>query len=180
MQTKGFLLLALGLIFFTATAMHLAFFNWTPSADYEVRFRTSSAKGTFSGLEGTIRFNPDDLSQAMMDVRVAVNTISTGNKTKDRHAKNTPWFDAENHPYITFRSSAFEATAEGYKVKGRLELKGVENEIEIPFTFIPDGNSGLFQGSFTVDRKAYGIRGSAFGFTVGKKVSIDLKIPVTK
>ena len=117
--------------------------------DYAVRFDTRGAEGTFSELEGSIAFDPDDLPGSRFDVSVAAATIETGNDVKDGHARGENRLNAEAHPRIRFASRAFAKTAEGYDVTGDLTLRGVTEEVTIPFTFEGD----VFAGSLTVDRE---------------------------
>lgn len=152
--------------------------NWNIGQDYMVKFETGGAVGTFDQLKGNIVFDPADLSQGKMDVSIDVATISTGNKTKDRHAKGKSWLYAEQYPNISFQSTGFQATDKGYQVTGELTLRGVKKQISIPFTFGKEGDKGLFEGGFTINRKDYGIKGPLFGVMVGNDIQIDLRVPV--
>ena len=149
--------------------------SYTIAPDYAIRFDTRGAEGTFTGLTGTVVFDEDDLAGARFDVTVDATTISTGNATKDRHARGDNWFDVERYPEIGFESAAFAKTADGYAVTGSLEMHGVEREVTIPFTFEDD----VFAGALTVDREDYGIDGPfLIGGTVGDEVAITLRVPV--
>jgi len=152
--------------------------SWRISSGYNIKFSGTSASGVFKGLDGTIFFDENDLSTASMAVSVDVNTISTGNSTKDKHAKGESWFYAEKYPTITFNSSSFSKTGDDYEVLGNLTLRGVQKEITIPFKFNSQGDQGIFEGQFKVSRDAYGMKGPFFGFTVGDEFLIELKVPV--
>ncbi|MEN0004952.1 MAG: YceI family protein [Bacteroidota bacterium] len=153
---------------------------WQIDEDYKIKFSTASASGTFDQLQGTIVFDENNLDASTMDVQVDVNSINTGNSTKDKHARGESWFDAASHPNITFRSKQFEKTSEGYAVVGDLNMRGVQKEVRIPFTFEQQSTGGLFVSSFEVKRKDYGIKGPLMGFVVGKTLQVDLRVPVTK
>ena len=156
------------------------FNNWKINDTYQVKFSGSSAEGTFKGLKGSVVFDSSDLSTAFMNVSVDVSTISTGNKTKDKHARGKSWFHAEKYPKITFKSTQFNQASRGYEVIGKLTLHGITKEVKIPFTFEADGKKALFVGQFTVNRQDYGIKGPFFGFTVGNEFQIDLRVPVNQ
>ncbi|MEM6877075.1 MAG: YceI family protein [Bacteroidota bacterium] len=178
MKTKLFILL-FSVILLPAAAFFSSG-NWKIADDYTVAFDTGGAKGTFSGIDGDIIFDPNNLAGSSMDVSVEVATIETGNNTKNRHARGESWFDAESYPTIRFVGNDFARSGSDYKVSGDLTLHGTTKQIEIPFTFSPDGSqAGLFEGSFTVNRKDYGIDGNFWGFMVGKDVEVSLRIPVT-
>ena len=149
--------------------------SYTPTEDYAVRFSTKKAEGTFRGLTGTIRFDADDLNGSLFDVSVDVATIATGNKTQDKHARGSGWFDAEEYPRITFRSSSFTRAGDGFAVRGTLTMRGHAEEVTIPFTFA----DRVFSGGLTVNRETYGIDGPfLFGGLVGEEVLVELRIPV--
>ena len=153
--------------------------NYTVEEDYSIKFSTKKAEGTFRGLEGTVNFNPADLASSAMNVSVDVNTIQTGNTKKDDHAKGKKWFGAEEHPKIQFDSRKIERAGQGFKVIGDLTLKGTKREEVIFFTTEKENGAEYLDGVFSVNRKDYGINGNFFGFTVGKKVDIYLKIPAS-
>ncbi|MGB3779316.1 MAG: YceI family protein [Tunicatimonas sp.] len=154
--------------------------EWNISEDYAVRFSGSGADGTFQGLTGTIVFDPTAPEQGRFEVALDARTIDTGNKTKDKHARGDSWFDVEQYPEIRFRSSQIESSGDSYRMTGVLTLHGVEKEITFPFTFTQQGDSGTFNGTFTVDREEFGIEGPFFAFTVGDDFEVNLNVPVTR
>lgn len=153
--------------------------TWEISEDYAVRFSTKKAEGTFSDLQGTVKFAPNDLTNSSFNVSVATASIATGNKSKDKHARGKAWFDAENHPRITFVSSRISAVEGGYLVVGDLSIKGITKEVGINFTFTENESGGLFTGSTTITRADFAIDGPfLFGGLVGDEITVDLKVPV--
>lgn len=168
---------------FSAITVFMAFTtgwvgDWDIADDYAVRFSGNGAEGTFSDLQGTLRFSPAEPAKATMDVSVAVSTISTGNNTKDKHARGEDWFDAAQYPNIRFVSNAITVTDEGYEARGTLTMKGVSKTVTIPFTFAETNQGGLFTGKLTVDRQDYNIKGPFLSFMVGDEFEIDLRVPV--
>jgi len=151
--------------------------DWDISPDYAVKFTAKKATGTFDKLQGNIQFDPANLTTAKFAVWVETATISTGNKTKDNHARGNKWLDAEQFPRISFESSEFKQTTDGYEVEGMLNIHGVAKKVSIPFTF----SDQVFAGSLIVNRKDFGIEGPfLFGGLVGDDIKISLKVPVTK
>lgn len=173
-------LLIVSFLLFSAFTID-ALISWNINEDYNIKFSGRGAHGTFQGLSGTIIFDPEDLSASLFEVSVDATTIETGNQTKNKHARGSKWFHTEEFPVITFRSSQFQSTAEGYLVNGELELHGVRKSIAIPFTFEEEaGAGGVFSGQFTINRKDYSINGNAFGFAVAKELEVELRVPVSK
>ncbi len=154
--------------------------TWNIAPNYTIHFKGGRAEGTFSGLKGSLLYDPADLTHAKMDVMVDANTIKTGNETKDHHAKGSSWFDTSTYPTIRFTSSSFAKAGDKIVATGTLELHGVKKEVQIPFAYQEAGAGATFMGQFTVNRKDYGINGNMFGFSVGNDFVIDLRVPVTK
>jgi len=153
--------------------------NYVADESYSIKFSTSKAEGTFTGLDGTVNFTAADLSSAVMDVSVKVATIQTGNSKKDNHARGKKWFNAEEYPQIKFTAESVERSGTGYIAKGKLSIKDVTLDEQIAFTFDNEAEGDYLNGVFQVNRKDYNIKGNFFGFTVGKEVSIYLHIPAS-
>jgi polyisoprenoid-binding protein YceI len=179
MKTKNTLLLALAFSLATFFSFAFVFAGWSIDPAYSIHYKTKNVEGTFSGLIGDIDFNPEDLPHARMAVAVQAATIKTGNSKKDQHAKSDSWFDVEKYPAIRFNSTSItRAGASGYLVAGTLELHGVSKNLSIPFQYVPKGTGAEFTGTFSINRKDYGIKGNMFGFMVGDVVDIELRVPV--
>ena len=154
--------------------------KWNIEKGYKINFSVKGAAGTFSGLTGTILFDEEHLNTSQFDVSVEVASILTGNKTKDKHARGEKWLDALSFPKISFVSSSITENGNGYEVTGFLDLRGVKKEISFAFAFTKNGEEGVFEGSFTLNREDYGIEGPFMAFMVGDEVKVNLKIPVRR
>lgn len=106
-------------------------------------------------------------------------TIRTGHKKKDKHARNSKWFDAKQYPRISFNSDAIMKTGSSFEAGGILTIKGISRQHKIDFA--PQEHEGTIYliGSTTVNRKQFGIDGNMFAFLVGDEVSVELKVPAT-
>ena len=154
--------------------------SWNLDPGYTIRFAGNRAEGTFSGLTGTVAYDPADLGSATMRLAVDATTIKTGNSLKDKHARGDNWFDVAKYPKIYFQSTAFARAGSGYVVRGDLTLHGVKKPVAIPFQFSQQGNKGVFTGKFKINRKDFGINGNALGFTVGEEFDVTLRVPVRR
>lgn len=149
--------------------------DWKIADNYSIKFDGGDPSGEFSGLKGTISFDPNDLATSKFDASIDVASINTGNGMKNTHAKSAMWFDAEKYPTIQFTSEAITKTAVGYEAKGMLTMHGVQKEITIPFTF----NNNIFSGSFEINRLDYNIN-TAEPNHGSAKFKVDINVPVTK
>jgi polyisoprenoid-binding protein YceI len=134
--------------------------------------------GKFTGIEAKLNFDPLDLSKSSLTGSVAVNTLSTGDDSKDAQLKSAEFFDAEKYPKITFTSSKITAVKNGFMAEGKLEIKKIVKKINFPFTFTKTGDGGIFSGSFEIFSGDYTVmKKSKSG---SDKVKITIEIPVTK
>ncbi|WP_073086040.1 YceI family protein [Chitinophaga jiangningensis] len=138
-----------------------------------VKFEVSNmgmrkVKGSFSGMKGTIDFNPQNLSTAHFEVCVAANSVNTGNEKRDHHLKEKDFFETEKYPEICFTSSQITKTATGYNAGGKLTAHGVTREVTIPFTY----NNHVFEGKLTINRLDYKIGEGTGTFMVGNEVQM--------
>ena len=154
--------------------------SWKIEKDYEIAFSGKKAEGSLRGLSGLIIFHPDSIESAIFDVAVEVNTIETGNTTKNKHAMAKSWFFVDQFPKIHFKSRKLEKTSKGYVVRGELRMRGVKREVQMPFTFSSDEVVGVFEGSLSVNRKDFGIMGNFMEFLVGEEFKVLIKVPVTR
>ena len=146
--------------------------------DYSLKFSTRSTDGTFSGLKGTVNFDPSRLESALIDISVDASSIQTGNKKKDQHANSADWLDTEKYPEILFTSSSFKKKNDKIIVEGNLTLHGVTKKALIPFVY--SDADGTFNGSFVINRSDYGVTGVGMKAKfVGEEIEITFNIPTS-
>lgn len=174
---KKFFFVLIPFLFLLLTAFTLAETSeWKLTDGYSIRFKGKGINGFFHSLKGQIVFNENTLSASRVNLEVELNSIRTGNSLKSWHAKRAKWFDAKQYPVIRFSSSEIQKAAKGFVAKGKLNMKGVEREISVPFTFLHN----TFFGTFFVRRTDYNVgRMKGFSKMVSDSIQIDFTIPVT-
>jgi len=76
---------------------------------FEIKNFGFNTKGSFSGLEGKINFDPKDVARSSFDVSVSAASVNTDNNMRDGHLKKEGYFDVENYPRIHFVSTGVSA-----------------------------------------------------------------------
>jgi len=155
-------------------------------ADFSVRhMMISTVKGNFAVLRGTLDFDPANPEEASVEAVIDVESINTNAADRDAHLRSADFFDAENHPELTFKSTNVEVTGDkAGKVTGNLTMRGVTNEVtfdveyfgEIPSPF-GDRRVG-FTGTTTINREDWGLKWNQQLETGGVLVSKEVKISV--
>lgn len=135
-----------------------------------------STKGTFNGLSGSINFDQATLSESNFLVTIHAASINTGIKARDNHLIKEEYFNVKKYPVIQFTSINIEAGKEknSYTVTGNLFIKGVNKQIQFPFTAIEDSGYIIFKGSFLLKRKDFGIGGSSI--SLSDNLTVNLKV----
>jgi len=146
----------------------------------------SNVKGSFTDFNGTFVWDGKNLSNSSVEVTIQTKSIDTGNEKRDEHLRTEDFFEVEKYPEITFESSSFEKSGDGYKATGTLTMHGVSKEVTIPFSILgtlkdPQRSTRLgMEGSLTLNRQDYGISWSKMldngGLLVGNEVKIELNI----
>ena len=86
----------------------------------------SKVRGRFTGIEGTIEGNPEDLTGANIDFTLDVATIHTNSEDRDNHLRSGDFFDVEAYPNLSFVSTEIVKTGDNeYDLTGDLTIKDV-------------------------------------------------------
>jgi len=165
--------------------------KWTiDTAHSEVTFKVrhlviSNVSGKFTSFEGTVDAGKDDFSDAVISFTADIESITTGNEQRDGHLKSPDFFDAANHPKLSFASTAVsKVKGSDYIVKGNLTIKGVSKpvELEVEFGGVQKDFYGRtiagFEINGKINRQDYGLTWSAVTETGGIVVADDVKLHI--
>ncbi|HEY6377969.1 MAG TPA: YceI family protein [Candidatus Dormibacteraeota bacterium] len=165
--------------------------TWTIDASHsEVSFSVrhlmvSKVRGTFRSFSGTFT-TAQDPALASVEASIDVASVDTRDERRDGHLRSADFFDVENHPVMTYRSSGVRAKGDGYVVDGELTLRGVTRPVELRLEH--NGVSGDpwggtrsgFSATAEINRRDFGIDISmpleGGGVVVGDKVTVQLEV----
>lgn len=134
-----------------------------------------SVAGSFKGLAGNIRFDPDRLSEASFDVSIDVSSVNTDNELRDDHLRKFSYLDARDYPRIRLLSDRVTVSAQKgiFLFSGRLTIKDKTRNISFPFTAEPSGGGYHFNGVFSINRKDFDVGGAS---TISDKLEVSLSV----
>jgi polyisoprenoid-binding protein YceI len=149
----------------------------------------TTVRGQFRQYRGTLRLDPKDFTRSTFEGAIDVASIDTGNADRDTHLRTNDFFDAPNHPTITFKSSRIEPKGEGeYTVHGDLTIRGVTKPIALDVEFGGTGKNPYgktvagVSARGTINRKDFGVHFNALletgGVAVGEKVKLEVDVEV--
>ena len=162
------------------------------SVDFSIKhMMIATVKGAFHQFSADVEADVNDLTTANIGFSVNVASIDTRNGDRDNHLRSGDFFDAENHPEMTFRSTSVKKTGDGeYDVTGDLTIRGTTKAATFAVTYEgsgkdPWGNEKVgFSVKGTILRSDYGLTWNAAletgGVLVGDSVKITLDIEATK
>ncbi|EID56397.1 YceI family protein [Saccharomonospora xinjiangensis] len=151
----------------------------------------TKVRGAFNEFDGTATVNGDDPAASSAQLTIKAASIDTRNADRDGHLRSNDFLAMDEHPEITFRSTAIAQTGQNsFDVTGDLTIKGVTRTVTIPLTFEgqatdPFGNVRVgFEGSTTINRKDFGVTWNAAletgGVLVSDKVTLEFEISAIK
>ena len=147
----------------------------------------STVRGQFKQYRGSLELDANDFSRSQFAGEIDVASIDTGNADRDGHLRTNDFFDATNHPKITFKSTKIEPKSEGeYVVHGNLTIRGVTKPIALDVEFHGTSKSPYgktlagFSASGTLNRKDFGVNFNAAletgGVVVSDKVKLEIEV----
>lgn len=153
------------------------------TVDHLVIFKVS---GSFKEYQGQLEADPKTKTIQSAKAEIKVASIDTREPKRDAHLLSADFFDAENHPLMTFASKRVDGSGDDITVVGDLTIRGTTKEVTLQGKFRgentdPWGNirSG-FSASTVINRHDYGLSWNKAletgGFVVGDDVTINLEI----
>jgi len=125
----------------------------------------ATVRGQFKTYSGTVAIDPGDFTRSSFEGEVDVASVDTGNVDRDNHLRTGDFFDAANHPKITFKSTSIEAKGDAeYVVHGDLTIRGVTKPLTLDVTVTKVGEQPLrkapaagFDATATLKRSDFGL-----------------------
>ena len=138
--------------------------------------------GRFKRFSSQISFDPakPTVAKATFDVELA--SVDTGAPEGDDEVAGKSWFNTKAFPTARFVSGSVKALGGNkYEVAGQLSIKGKTQDVVVPATFTPQGNSGVFDGAFTIRRADFSIGEGSWGKfdIVANDVLVKFRITAT-
>jgi len=99
---------------------------------FQVRHFVSKVPGKFNAFTGSIVFDPKKLDGLQATVDIDAGSIDTDNDKRDNHLKSADFFDVENNPKITFKSTGVKVIdATHAQLSGDLMMRGVTKPVTL-------------------------------------------------
>lgn len=132
--------------------------------------------GDFTGLKGTVKFDPNNLSLWAFDVTVESSTIDTDNSSRDGHLKKSEYFNVAKYPTIHMVSTKIQPGDKPgfYVFNGNLTIKDVTKPIKFTFKVNSSNGGYIFAGDFDMNRRDFNVGGDSVSMADTLKVSLSV------
>lgn len=159
-------------------------------AHSEIKFKVrhlvvSNVTGHFDKFDATLKAEKEDFSDAKIQFQADVDSVNTKNDQRDGHLKSPDFFDAPNHPKITFMSNSITRKSAGeYEILGDLTIRGVTREVKLAATYngTVKGFGGTevvgFEVAGKINRFDFGLQWNALTEAGGVVVSEEVKLEI--
>jgi len=170
--------------------------QWTiDPAHSEIKFKVkhlviSTVTGQFTRFNGSVQTERPDFSDARVQFEADVESISTNNEQRDGHLKSPDFFDAANHPKLSFRSTSVSPKGAGmYALTGLMTIRGEQRPLTLQVAYNGtvagfDGEVAAFEITGTLNRQDYGLRWNAMteagGVVVSDEVKLEMAVELKK
>ena len=127
----------------------------------------------------------DDPQKSSVEATIDVTAVESGDPKRDEHLRSVDFFDAENHPTVTFRSTKVDDHDNGeFTLEGDLTVKDTTRPVTLKGEYLgaqesPWGDTRIgFSAEVEVSRKEWGLEWNVAletgGVLVGDKVKLTI------
>ena len=158
---------------------------------FSVRHILANVPGRFDKFEGSVWVDPKNIEKSLrVEGSVQMASVNTNNEKRDEHLRGPDFFDAENHPELTFESKSAKKKGDKYVLTGDLTMRGVTKSVDFevvihgfaenPFTKTP---MTALDMTGTIDRQEFGVSFSKTletgSLLVGNDVTLTINLEAT-
>lgn len=153
---------------------------------FVARHMLTKVRGRFTEFEGTIEVaeRPED---STVNVEVKTASVQTNADQRDEHLRSADFFESEEYPVMTFRSTSVRQTGgASFELEGDLTIRDVTKPITLRGEFHgwgkdPFENTKIFaEARATVEREdwdlTWNVAVETGGFLVSRKIDIVIDV----
>jgi polyisoprenoid-binding protein YceI len=150
----------------------------------------SKVRGKFAVDRGTVTI-ADDPAQSSVEATISAASVESGDAKRDEHLRSPDFFDTDQYPTITFRSTKVDDHGDGeFTLHGDLTVRGVTRPVTLKGEYLGSSRSPWdttvigFTAETEVNRKDWGLEWNmaleAGGFLVGDKIKLIIDAEAIK
>jgi polyisoprenoid-binding protein YceI len=135
-------------------------------------------KGTFNQWSANLTFTSPDVTTGVLDVEIQAASVYTGSGLKNCKLKGGDFFDVDNNPLITFKSTKLVQNGPNtFELDGNLTIRGVTKPEKLTLTLSGKGTgSGTINGTMAFDRRDYGMNSGIPFIKIADRVEVTVSL----
>jgi polyisoprenoid-binding protein YceI len=150
-------------------------------ADSSIAFAVKASvaiQGTFDQWDATLTFASPDVTTGVLDIKIQAATVDTGSGLKNGKLKSADFFDVDQNPLITFKSTKIvQSGPNTFEVDGDFTIRGVTKPEKLTFAVSGKGTgSGEIKGTMAFDRKNYGMNSGIPFIRIADRVEVTVAL----
>ena len=136
--------------------------------------------GKFDRWDSTLTFQSPEVSTGVLEIKIQADSVDTGSGMKNGKLKGKDFFDVNNNPTITFKSSKIiPISPEHFEVDGDLTIRGVSNPEKLTLIVShKESHLGEIDGKMIFNRKDYGMNKGIPFISVADHVEINFHLKI--
>jgi polyisoprenoid-binding protein YceI len=134
--------------------------------------------GKFDKWDASLTFTSPEETTGVLQITIQAASVDTGSGMKNGKLKGKDFFDVDNNPLITFKSTKVVKTGpESYEVDGDFMIRGVSNPEKLTLIVSGKGTgSGEIKGKMVFNRKDYGMNKGIPFIKIADHVEVDIHL----
>jgi polyisoprenoid-binding protein YceI len=139
---------------------------------------SSRVYGTFHKFEATLDFDTAHPSAGRAALTIQLDSIDAGSSDANSELQKPAWFDTATYPVAAFESTGVKVLGNNrYLITGKLTLRGITHEVEVPVLLKAENAIGIFDGQLTLKRSDFKIgEGEWADGIVSDKINIRFRM----
>jgi polyisoprenoid-binding protein YceI len=135
-------------------------------------------QGNFEKWDATLTFTSPEVTTGVLDIKIQAATVNTGSGMKNDKLKSKDFFDVENNPLITFKSTNIVQTGPTtFDVPGTFTIRGVSKPETLKLIVSGAGTgTGAITGTMAFDRKQYGMNSGIPFIKIADRVEVSIDL----
>ncbi|HTF61659.1 MAG TPA: YceI family protein [Edaphobacter sp.] len=134
--------------------------------------------GSFDKWDASLTFGSADVTSAVLDIKIQAASVNSGSGMKDGKLKSKDFFDVDQNPLITFKSTKVVQTGPtAFDVQGNFTIRGVSKPETLSLIVNGAGTgSGDIKGTMAFDRKEFGMNSGIPFIKIADRVEVTVDI----
>src|SRR5712672_4400646 len=135
-------------------------------------------KGTFDKWNASMKFSSTDVRSGVLEIEIQADSVNTGSGLKNNKLKGKDFFNAQDSPTITFKSTKVVQTGPNtFDLEGDFTIRGVTKAEKLTLTDNGKGStSGSIDGTMAFDRKDYGMNKNIPFVKIANHVEVNVSL----